>query len=109
MSDEGNVTKLPVKFKKAPDDARVLFHPWEVGKPSACLHPSFVVDQAKDSVECASCGERLNPMWVLMRLATNDKQFANNQKRAHELMTKLESRTRVKCDHCGKMTKIRHI
>ena len=109
MTDDDNITKLPVKFRKPPDEDRTLFSPWEVGKPKACYHESFVVDQEKDTVECAACGERLNPMWVLSHLATRDRNFADRQKRANEAMNRLKERSRTKCEHCQKMTRIRGI
>lgn len=108
MSEE-NVTKLPVKFRKPPEETRALFAPWEVGKSKPCYHNSFVVDPEKSEVECAKCGEKLNPMWVLSHLATADRNMADNFKRAQEAMSRLEDRSRTKCQHCGKLTRIRGI
>jgi hypothetical protein len=103
--DDDNVTKLPVKFRNPPDENRTLFEPWEVGK-SSCHHDAFVVDPKKSEVECAKCGESLNPMWVLSYLAMKDRNIASNFDRAQEAMTRLAQRVRTKCQHCGKLTRI---
>lgn len=108
-SDDDNITRLPVRFQKPPDESRTLFQPWEVGKPSACYHDAFVVDEKKDTVECAKCGERLNPMWVLQYLAGRDRNMADSWKRSQEAMHRLQERSRTKCEHCGHMTRIRGI
>jgi Zn finger protein HypA/HybF involved in hydrogenase expression len=105
--DDETVTRLPVKFRNPPEAGRTLLHPWEVAKQSQCNHLSFVIDEKKMEVECATCGERMNPMWVLHHLASRDRQFKENQRRSQELMAKVNERTRTKCDHCGKMTRIR--
>lgn len=109
MTDDDNVTKLPVKFRKTPDDGRTLFKPWEVQKGLPCHHAAFIVDEQKQEVECASCGERLNAMWVLSYLASEDRQFKDTRKLADEAMTRLQERSRTKCQHCGKMTRIRGV
>ena len=57
MTDE--ITKLPVRFRKKPGDDRTLLKLWEVRRTNGCHHTQFVVDEQKDSVECAACGERL--------------------------------------------------
>lgn len=110
MPDEPqNVTKLPVNFRKPPEENRTLLLPWEVGKPKPCYHEAFVVDQEKSEVECAKCGEKLNPMWVLSYLAGQDRRMAENHAYAQESMSRLADRSRTKCQHCGKMTRIRGI
>lgn len=108
IEDSDKVTKLPVTFKKRPADSRTLFQPWEVGK-SKCYHDQFVVDESKDAVECAKCGETLNAMWVLNYLATRDRNMSENFQRAHQAMDRLNERRRTTCEHCGKMTRIRGI
>jgi ribosomal protein S27E len=106
-SDDDKVTQLPVKFHQPPDENRTLLKLWEVGKPLGCFHDSFVVDETKDTVECAKCGEKLNPMWVLNYLAGRDRNMADNWKRSREAMNLLHERSRTKCQHCGQMTRIR--
>jgi Zn finger protein HypA/HybF involved in hydrogenase expression len=104
--DSDNVKKLPVRFKNPVPDDRTLLFPYEVGKHTKCYHEKFVVDEAKAEVECGSCGEKLNPMWVLRHLTGRDTRFAEAHRKYHEEMKRLSERERTKCEHCGKMTGI---
>ena len=102
---DDNITKLPVRFKPR-DEERTLLRPWEVGKHGGCLHPRFVVDDKLLEVECGVCKEKLSPMWVLVHLATKDMQMKESRKRYVEEMKRLEERSKTKCEHCEKMTRI---
>ncbi len=106
--DDDNVTPLPVKFKGPLPPDRTLLVPHEVGK-SQCQHfpVQAIVNTSLAEVTCGSCGEKLNPMWVLGQLATRDRNFAEAHDRYHEQMKRLDERTSTKCRHCGKMTRIR--
>ena len=103
--DEDNVRKLPVRFKAAIPDDRMLLQPYEVGK-QACFHGAFVVDPEKSEVECGRCHEKLNPMYVLQRLATEETTWHRAHARYHDEMKRLSERERTKCQYCGKMTRI---
>jgi hypothetical protein len=106
--DDDTVRRLPVRFKSPVPEERTLVVPYEIGRPPKCGHfmTSFIVDPAAAEVECARCGEKLNPMWVLAKLATEDRRMAESQARYQEEQKRLAERTRTKCDHCGKMTRI---
>ena len=103
---DNNVTSLPVKFKSPVPPDRTLLFPHEVGQYAKCHHEKFVVDGAKAQVECATCGERLEPMWVLVRLCGRDGEFHRAHALYAEQMARLHERTRTKCQHCGQMTRI---
>ena len=109
MTDD-NITKLPVKFKNPLPEERTVVGLWEVGKGASCSHTftTYVVDDALAEVECGKCGAKLNPMWVLCRLAVDDRRMEASQKRYEEGLRRLGSRSRTKCLHCGKMTPISH-
>jgi Zn finger protein HypA/HybF involved in hydrogenase expression len=83
-----------------------LLLPHEVGQ-RPCYHQRFVVDGTKAEVECGDCHEKLNPMWVLTQLAMRDHRFHEAHERYAEEMRRLDERHRTKCDHCGRMTRIR--
>lgn len=104
--DDSKVTRLPVRFKAPAPPERTLVRPYEVGKRDACHHESFVVDETKAEVECATCGTKLNPMWVLQHLASEERSFHDTHKRYVEEMERLSERSSTKCRHCGKMTRI---
>jgi len=106
--DSDNITRLPVKFKNPMPEERAVLHPWEVMKGGGCSHfmVQYVVDEALAEVECGKCGAKLNPMWVLSKLASQDRRFEEGQKRYQEEMQRLGERSRTKCFHCGKLTDI---
>ncbi len=108
MSDEEDkVKRLPVRFKKPThDEGRVLqvVHP----RSPACDHQfkvSYLIRPGETEVECSGCGTRLDPMWVLSRLAAQDSQFYRARERYQEEMKRLEERSRTKCEACGHMTR----
>jgi hypothetical protein len=83
--------------------------PHEVGK-TGCTHynAAYIVDETLAEVECGKCGAKLNPIWVLARLATEDRRYLDAQRRYQEEMARLSERERTKCEHCGHMTRISH-
>lgn len=105
MSDD-KITQFPIKHKKPTPEDRTLLSPHEVGKFGKCQHPSFVVDEALAEVECAVCKEKLNPVWVLARLASKDRRMHEASIRYREEMARLAERERTKCQHCGQITRI---
>lgn len=106
--DDDNIKKLPVKFKNPLPEDRTVLQPWEVMKGGGCGHVyvQYIVDEKLAEVECGKCGAKLNPMWVLTRLANEDRRYEEGQKRYQEEMKRLSERSRTKCHNCGKMTEI---
>jgi ribosomal protein S27E len=95
------VIDLGVKFKKPhPEDVTLI-----MGYPK-CFHGPFIVDSEAAEVACATCGEKLNPMVVLHRLAAKESQYHATAKRYQEEMKRISERSSTKCRHCGKMTRI---
>lgn len=109
MSDDDNIKRLPIRFKKPGPEGRTLIAPHEVGK-RVCSHLNchFIVDESRDTVECADCGERMNPMWVLARLCSRDSMFHAAHAKYRDEMKRLNERQSTKCRHCGQMTRISH-
>ncbi len=100
-----NVTKLPVWFKAEPGSGdRTL----EVVYTSGCTHlfTTYKVAESEAEVTCGKCGAKLNPIWVLVRLAHEDRRYLEAQQRYQEEMKRIEERERTKCEHCAKMTRI---
>lgn len=79
--------------------------PHEVGKKTCC-HRRFIVDETAEKVECADCGEKLNPIWVINYLAGKESQWRYNGEKYREEMQRLSERSKTKCEHCGHMTRI---
>lgn len=107
--DDTTVTRLPVRFREPPPTDRVLLGPYEIPLgDSTCSHTfvQYMVDPSLAEVVCGKCKARLNPMWVLEQLARADRRHAESQKAAREAQKRLDERSRTKCQHCNKMTRI---
>ncbi len=82
------------------DEARSA---WMTGK---CQHPRIEVDAIAAEVTCLDCSMRLNPIAVLVRYATQESRLSRQIQSNRELLSRLEERSRCKCQHCGLMTRI---
>jgi uncharacterized Zn finger protein len=79
-------------------------------KSKKCLHTgSFLIDPASATVECEQCGDQLNPMWVLEHLASQERMWEAKIERARRIIAEAEKSSMTKCNHCGKMTKIKRL
>lgn len=76
-------------------------------RPVKCRHLHMTVDEGLDTVECDDCREKLNPIAVLLRFATEESQWTREAQRLRDLHRELDARIRCKCQHCGQMTRIR--
>ena len=117
MMDDDNVKAIGVKFKAPPgDDAPQLTLVSQWSK-DGCNHRSYYADgrmnavtyylrDGETEVECSRCNTRLDPMFVLKILATEETQWSRVRARYLDEMKRLAERTRTKCMHCGNMTEI---
>lgn len=99
--DTPDVIQLKVPFKKPVPEEKLLV----VGRHT-CLHGPFEVDREKAEVTCKKCGEKLNPMYVLSRLASDETVWHESFKRYQDEMQRLRERSSTKCEFCKKMTRI---
>ena len=100
-----NIKELPVKFKQPiSEDSPSL----EIVTGPGCSHlfTTYKIREGNAEVECGSCGERLNPMWVLSQIAKAEARIHQSRKAHQEEMKRLNDRKKTKCNHCGKMTAI---
>jgi ribosomal protein S27E len=74
---------------------------------AGCMHKRIRVDEALDSVICGDCGAGLSPLGILKRFAKEQSVLKYENERRVELEKRLDAKLRVKCQHCGKMTKVR--
>ena len=72
-----------------------------------CRHIRILVDEDLAYVECRDCGEKLNPILILARFATEESRWLNEYRHHKKWMAEYEKRKRVKCFHCGEMTPVR--
>jgi len=78
-----------------------------------CHHKTFIVDHTLDVVVCEQCGEKVNPMWVLKSLTQSESraewrltELQEKAKKDRETIEAARDKTRCKCQHCHKMTRI---
>lgn len=84
----------------------------ELVKPSifsGCQHNLFLIDERLDTVTCRDCGEKINPMFALKKLAEKESNyrkklqeitdFYHTQKKLNSIL--MDSH-KYKCKHCGK-------
>lgn len=107
MTDEDKLTAKVVPIGINFKDGKPLEIAAEVAF-AKCFHGQFQIDSSLDYVTCGLCQERLNPMYVLKRLAMQDSKFRENNEKYNEEMKRLKERSKTKCEHCGQMTGISH-
>ena len=110
-----NVTPIPIKFKAPPcDDAPMLkVVSWDgkcnhryAMRDDRMVHASYQIREGETEVECSLCHTRLDPMFVLRILASEETQWHRARQRYIDEMKRLSERSRTKCWHCGQMTEI---
>ncbi len=84
------------------DTGRVL----QVLAGMKCFHRRFIIDTTLDHVECRDCGEKLNPMYALKTLAQQENKYHEYHARYADECKRLAERSKTKCEHCRKMTRI---
>jgi len=109
VTDIDNVKPLGVKFRQRLPDDRVIVQPWEVGERQACDHrmATYIIATGEAEVTCGRCRAKLDPMWVLQQLATEDRRIHEGMKAARATDERRRERQRTKCEHCARMTRIR--
>jgi hypothetical protein len=103
MSDDDNITQLPVKHRKPvidPGASLQMVHSYD------CQHGNFLVDEKMGEVECGRCKAKLNPIWVLMQIAIEDRVLRDQWASLKAEIELMKPRLKTRCDHCGKLTKI---
>lgn len=107
--DDGTVSFMEFKAKKAPRDDGHALEPAGYKDFQACQHKSLLVDEEKAEVECKKCGAKLNPIWALMRFATEESRLVQRRQALAMERKAWEDRSKTKCRHCGKMTRLKGI
>lgn len=96
-----NITRLPRRKKGEP------MGPVDVVlNYGGCQHAHVQVCEKEAEVTCGDCGKKLNPIWVLMRIATDDRVLTDRWARMRADIRLMGERTRVKCRHCKQFTPV---
>lgn len=102
MTEDKKIVELPVRFKPEAEE-RTLY---EV-ESRPCRHmQGFIVDESATEVTCKVCSAKLNPMWVLTQLAHKETKYHLSAERYRDEMERLANRSKTKCQHCHRMTRI---
>jgi hypothetical protein len=104
MSD---VNLTPISTLPAPAKIISLSEARDKFRPGKCQHRHMTVDEDLNTVECDDCGEKLNPVAILVRFAREESRWHRNAEALKDLHRKLDAKVRCKCQHCGKMTRIK--
>lgn len=116
MSDDDKIKPIGVKFKQPPGEDEPKFRVLD-RFDGGCSHNTYYRDgkmrevqylirPGEAEVECGQCGAKLDPMWVLNRIASRESEALRLRKIAAQEMARLHERSRTKCRHCGQMTEI---
>lgn len=95
------VITLPVKPRNN-DNERVLTEVHNY----ACMHKRFTVDERLQEVVCRDCKVKLNPMYALLSLSRQENRYHELHARYQDELARLAARSKTKCEHCDKMTRI---
>lgn len=114
--DDDKVRKLGVKFKNPPGDDEPELklvlgmqgqcnHLWRI-EGARTRHAQYLLRDGETEVECGFCGTRLDPMFVLQKLAREESQWSRHRQQYLDELKRLNERKRTKCEHCNRMTTI---
>jgi hypothetical protein len=115
--DENKVKQLGVAFKKPPGedepqlkvihgyDKSTCNHLWRI-EGSTTRQAQYLIRDGEMEVECGLCGTRLDPMFVLQKLAREESQWQRHRQQHLDEMKRFNERSRTKCEHCDRMTRI---
>jgi len=75
--------------------------------PGRCKHMNLTVDDELATVSCDDCGEKLNPIALLLRMATDESRWQHRADELRDALKRYDEKQRCKCQHCGKFTRVR--
>jgi hypothetical protein len=91
--------------------SRVCRKPDGDGREWKMDHGPYILDEDGTTVECGTCGDKLNPMAVLVAYARHENRLAHRFEELKQTIEKTkfkaERQNRVRCEHCAKLTRIR--
>ncbi|MDI7224050.1 hypothetical protein [Leptospira santarosai] len=86
---------------------------WSVkksNKRSKCNHDSAYIVEGSPYLQCQTCEEDLDPIWFMTRIAKEEQVKEWRKDRltdiVNDLNLKIENQNKLKCEHCGKFTRI---
>lgn len=100
-----DILQLPVKPREPVKDRFLVPVP-----ASTCSHwqGPFEIDVKGTKCKCLKCGEEVGPFFVLEQLMLQESHWMRAREAYLAEMKRLGERSRTKCQHCGKVTRISH-
>jgi uncharacterized Zn finger protein len=75
-----------------------------------CKHNKLIVDEGLAMLTCGDCGEQLDPMWILARMAKKEETLQRKLYQQYVRLCNIEAavrrKVRTKCKHCGRVTPV---
>jgi ribosomal protein S27AE len=104
--DNGPSDIIPFPKKKRKGDEGKMLE--IVRYDGGCDHhrTTFRLRDGETELECARCGTKVDPMFVLRELANQESRWFDNRERYQDEMKRLDERKKTECEHCGRMTRI---
>lgn len=98
-----DILKLPVKPREPVGDRFLVPVPHR-----SCEHwrGPFEIDLKAAKCKCLRCGQEVGPFFVLEQLMHQESQWMRTREAYLGEMKRLDERSRTKCQHCGKLTRI---
>jgi predicted RNA-binding Zn-ribbon protein involved in translation (DUF1610 family)/DNA-directed RNA polymerase subunit RPC12/RpoP len=95
MEDEMNVeSSFPINVIEA--------------KFGSCGHyGTLYFNEKEEFLTCKACGEKITMREGMARMLASEHRFQRNWARDKLITEELAKKTRCKCEHCGRMTRIR--
>ena len=76
-------------------------------KEAECKHTAVRVDRLEAKLTCRTCGKEVNPVeWIAM-MGEHWRYVEDLMRRYKSAQASYEAKQRCRCDHCGKITKVR--
>jgi len=72
-----------------------------------CAHNKVTVDTTLAELVCDDCKVRLNPIEYIAGLIDHWHRVEQRAAAAREAVKLLDAKQKCRCDHCGKMTRVR--
>lgn len=101
MTDD-KITTLPIKPKA--DTGHLMLVPPSAGCPH--FPANYEIDVDAGRCRCKICGGEVSPWFVLKMLMHHESTWNRTREAYQDEMKRLRERSKTKCDHCGKMTRI---
>ncbi|MFQ3855976.1 hypothetical protein ACLK29_08865 [Leptospira kirschneri] len=75
-----------------------------------CEHDKVFIIEGSPFLECQICQSEVDPIWFMKKVAGEEqiKEWRANHfvNLINELNEKIENQNRLKCEHCGRFTRI---